>query len=418
MRRLPTARPARSPRRQQIDLLLLYLGSLAGVLVLFAVVVREGFQARQLADVRSHLSLIGEDFSSLPLPRPGTERDLQASHKDFATARQQVEWFVAGRPGPVARLGEVHTLGPLPKKMVGKGEVWQEGPDWIAMVLHSDVNPGVWIRVSENVEPLENRLRQLDVTLALAIALALLLSAGCAVLLARRAVAPLERSLSRLRQFSLDASHELRGPLAALAANAEMGLLEGGGEGASQLRRFEAIASATAQMERLVDDLLLLARQDEARLDAPQPVDFSAILDQQVALHRDGLQLKHQQLKLDLTPGLQVLGQPALLQRMVRNLLDNAMRYTPDGGQVSMQSYRRGGFVAFSVQDSGIGLSEEELPQVFDRFWRARADRPDGGSGLGLAIVSRICASHGGGIRVTSQPGEGSCFTVELPASS
>ena len=137
-----------------------------------------------------------------------------------------------------------------------------------------------------------------------------------------------------------------------------------------------------------------------------------------MALHRDAIELKRQTLTLDLTRGLQVLGQATLLNRLVRNLLDNAMRYTPEGGQVMVQSYRRGSFVVFSVQDSGIGLSEEELPQVFDRFWRARSDRSDGGSGLGLAIVSRICSSHGGGIRVTSQPGEGSRFIVELPTSS
>lgn len=417
-KRPPTARPARSLRRQQNELLVLYLGSLATVLLLFAAVVREGFQARQLADVRSHLRLIAEDFSGLPLPEAGTERDLQESRKDFATARQQVEWFRSGRPGAVARLGEVHPLGPLPKGLEGKRVTWQEGSDWIALVRASDRDPGVWIRVSEDLEPLENRLRQLDVTLAIAITIALLLSAVSALLLTRRAVAPLERSLQRLRQFSLDASHELRGPLAALAANAEMGLLAVAEAGPGQQRRFEAIASATAQMERLVDDLLLLARQDEERLDAPEPVDLSALLEQQISLHRDGLELKHQVLKQELTPGLQVLGQAALLQRLVRNLLDNALRYTPDGGLVSVRSQRRGGLVSFSVQDSGIGLTAEELPQVFDRFWRARSDRSDGGSGLGLAIVSRICASHGGSLQVTSEPGAGSCFTVDLPAIS
>ncbi len=417
-KRPPTARPARSLRRQQNELLLLYLGSLAAVLLLFAAVVREGFQARQLADVRSHLSLIAEDFSGLPLPEPGTERDLQDSRKDFATARQQVEWFVAGRPGAVARLGEVHTLGPLPRKLEGQRVTWQEGSDWIALVRPSDRAPGVWIRVSEDLEPLDNRLRQLDVTLAVAITMALVLSAFSALLLTRRAVAPLERSLQRLRQFSLDASHELRGPLAALAANAEMGLVAVAEAAPGQQRRFEAIASATAQMERLVDDLLLLARQDEERLEVPQAVDFSALLEQQITLYRDGLELKHQVLNLDLTPGLQVLGQAPLLHRLVRNLLDNAMRYTPEGGLVSVRSHRRGSWVVLSVQDSGIGLSEEDLPQVFDRFWRARSDRPDGGSGLGLAIVSRICSSHGGDIRVTSEPAQGSCFTVELPSSS
>jgi signal transduction histidine kinase len=103
---------------------------------------------------------------------------------------------------------------------------------------------------------------------------------------------------------------------------------------------------------------------------------------------------------------------------LVRNLLDNALRYTSDAGLVTVCSQRQDGLLSCSIQDSGIGLSAQELPQVFDHFWRARSDRPDGGSGLGLAIDSRICASHCGRIRVTSEPGEGSCFIVELPASS
>ena len=417
--RRPRSQPPldRSLRRQQTELLLLYLASLTGVLLLFALVVREVFEGNQLADVRSHLSLIAEDFSGLPLPAPGTERDLQESRKDFSTAHQQVEWFVHGRTDPVARLGEVHTLGPLPPRLPERSPLWQEGPGWIALVRRSDVSPGVRLRVSEGLEPMESRLGQLDLALAAAVLVALLLSGVTAVLLTRRAVRPLERSLGRLRQFSLDASHELRGPLAALAANAEMGLLDCDPGDATQHRRFGAIASATAQMGHLVDDLLLLARQDEERLADPEPVDLSFLLEQQMALHRDALTLRGQTLQPTLDPGLQVVGRPALLQRLVRNLLDNAIRYTPEGGQVSLRAQRRGATVTIAVQDSGIGLSADQLPRVFDRFWRASPDRAGGGSGLGLAICSSICAVHGGSIRVTSAPGAGSCFVVELPAA-
>jgi signal transduction histidine kinase len=400
-----------------VELLLLYLASLAGVLLLFAVVVREVFEGNQLADVRSHLSLIAEDFSGLPLPEPGTERNLQESRKDFTTAHQQVEWFVEGRPDPVARLGEVRTLGPLPPRRPDRRERWQDGPGWIALTRPSDLSPSVRLRVSEGLEPMEKRLRQLDLALAAAILVALLLSAVSAVLLTRRAVQPLERSLGRLRQFSLDASHELRGPLAALAANAEMGLLDCDPADAPQQRRFGAIASATAQMGHLVDDLLLLARQDEERLVDPHPVNLSSLLEQQITLHHDALTLRGQTLQAELDPGLQVVGQPALLQRLLRNLLDNAIRYTPEGGQVSLRGLRRGATVTIAVQDSGIGLSPDQLPRVFDRFWRASPDRAEGGSGLGLAICSSICAVHGGSIRVSSDPGAGSCFVVELPAA-
>ena len=416
-------RPAKLVQRQQLELWLLYLASLAGVLFLFALVLRGVFQQSQLATIRAALTVVSEDLASLPLPEPGSERDLQESRKDFATAHQQVEWFVKGVAVPVARLGEVRTIGPLPALAPGKRLLWQHGPDWIALVRPVDSAmveghaPGtVWLRVSEGLENTEAQLTQLDLALAASVGAAMLLSLLMARLLTQRAVQPLQRSLSRLRQFSLDASHELRGPLAALGANVEMALLESDPGLTPQRRRFEAIGLATAQMEQMVDDLLLLARQDEQRIEHAEPVDLSALMELQLDLIRDGLALRQQRLSIELECELIVLGQPILLQRLFRNLLDNAQRYTPDQGLVSVTAQRRGGLITVAVEDSGVGLTADQLPRVFDRFWRASPDRGDGGNGLGLAIASRICLAHGGSIRVTSQLGEGSCFLVDLPA--
>jgi signal transduction histidine kinase len=409
-------------RRQQLELLGLYLGSLAGVLLVFAVVVREGFRTIALADVRSQLNLIGEDVASLPLPQPGSERALRESHRDFSTAHQQVEWFVGDEPRPVVRLGEVRNLGPLPPRARGQRSVWQESPDTIAVVVPADADgldragsPQVWLRVSEGLEPLENRMRQLDLALLGAITLALLLSAASALVLARRVVEPLERSLRRLREFGLDASHELRGPLAALAANAEMGLLDCAEGETAQRRRFVAIASATDQMQGLVEDLLLLARQDESPLVQLQRLDLAQLVDQQLALYCDALALRQQQLQRDLQPGLEVMGQATLLHQLVRNLIDNAHRYCPEGASIRVRLWRRGRQACLEISDSGPGIAQEQLPRVFDRFWRASADRSDGGSGMGLAIAARITRSHGGDIRVSSAPGFGSSFLVQLP---
>ena len=404
---------------------LLYLGSLTAVLAVMALIVRAGFVAGEMADTRSQLLLIGEDLSTLPPPEAGLERSLQETRKDFATAHQQVEWFQTGRGAAIARLGELRSLGPLPKPVRGQTLIWQVGPDWIALVRPLDAAgqdsrgaPKVWLRISQGLEPVALRLQQLDLALAVAILVALVLSAATSLLLTRRAVQPLQRSLSRLRQFSLDASHELRGPLAALAANAEMGLIEADTLQPAQLRRFEAIASAAHQMEQLVNDLLLLARQDELRLELPQRLDLSLLLEQQLRLHRDGIALRRQELSVELQPGLMVQGQPSLLQRLFRNLLDNAQRYTLEGGTIAVHAHSRGQQVHVAVTDNGVGLKPEDLPLVFDRFWRASPDRGDGGSGLGLAIASRLCQAHGGSIQVSSRPGEGSRFEVVLPMAS
>ncbi len=417
-------RPAKTPQRQHRELWLLYVASLAGVLLLFALVLRGAFQQSQMALIRNDLMAIGEELSSQPPPKPGDKKELQRIHKDFAAAHQQVEWFVEGHRQPVARQGERRNLGPLPHRRSGQRFLWQQGPDWISLVRPVDLD-GVsgpsrgdgWLRISEGLESTEAQLHRLDASLTGAILLALLLSGVSARLISRRAVEPLEQSLSRLRQFSLDASHELRGPMAALAANAEMGLLETDAASPSQRRRFEAIASATSQMELLVEDLLLLARQDELRPERFQRLNLSALIDSQIALHRDGMDLRQHQVTVDVEAGLTVMGQASLLQRLLRNLIDNAIRYTPEPGTIGITAHRRGSLVSIAIQDTGIGLSDDHISMVFNRFWRASADRSDGGSGLGLAIASHICSAHGGSIRVTSQPGAGSCFVVELPAA-
>lgn len=424
----PTGRPARSLRRQQRELFLLYLGSLAALLLIVAAVVRGVSRQTELAELRSQLNLIGEDIASLPLPHAGQGQPLQNSQRNFTTSHKQVEWFVEGRQEPLARLGEARELGALPPRLPGQRIIWQEGPDWLALVRPVEVrgSRAVWLRISAGLEPVEEHLRQLDLALALAVLLALLLSGLCSWVLTRRAVQPLERSLERLRQFSLDASHELRGPLAALAANAEMGLLDcdsspTAAPGAApacddrQRRRFDAIASATEQMQQLVDDLLLLARQDTQRLESPGPLDLSLLVTQQLDLHRDGLALGEHPLTVAIEPDVKVLGQGPLLQRLVRNLLDNAQRYTPRGGAIGVALEAQSGKAVLAVSDAGVGLSAEELPRVFDRFWRASAERGRGGTGLGLAIAARICTAHGGTIQVSSRPGQGSCFRVELP---
>jgi signal transduction histidine kinase len=404
--------------------MLLYLGSLAGLLLIVAAVVRGVYRAGELADMRSRLVVIAESIADFPLPSSGSEATLQEARKDFASTHQQLEWFSGRMNRRLARLGELRDLGPLPKRNPRKKKIyWQEGADWLAVVRPVDAagsdfdgSPRIWLRVSESLEPTEARFHQLDLALALAVVLAFALSAAASLLLTRKAVQPLEMSLRRLRQFSLDASHELRGPLAALAANAEMGLLDGGSEPAQQRRRFEAIASATAQMEILVEDLLLLARQDEGRLDHPRPLDLCRLLEEQLDLHRDSFALRQQTLEAEIEPQLLVQGQATLLQRLLRNLLDNAQRYTPAGGTVSVQARRRGALITISISDTGMGLSPDQLPRVFERFWRASPDRSQGGAGLGLAIAHRISLAHGGSIRVTSQEGKGSCFLVELPA--
>ena len=218
-----------------------------------------------------------------------------------------------------------------------------------------------------------------------------------------------------MREFGLDASHELRGPLAALAANAEMGLLDCPDAESPQRRRFAAIASATDQMQRLVDDLLQLVRQEEGTVEQPSRLALAELVREQLALYGDAFALRRQQLESDLEDDLMVIGQANLSRQLIRNLLDNAHRYCPEQATVRVRLRRRGRLAFLEVSDDGPGIDQQALPRVFDRFWRASAHRGDGGSGMGLAIAASISRAHGGDIRVDSAPGQGSRFVVDLP---
>ncbi|MCT0226287.1 HAMP domain-containing sensor histidine kinase [Synechococcus sp. CS-1328] len=410
-------------RRYQRDLFLLYLSSLTGILLVMAIVVRGISRDGEWTGIREELTVVASELSQLPMPASATAASAQAIDRGFRQAHQQVEWFQAPGGGPLLRLGEPIRLAPLALPAPGATLLWQEGHTALALVRPlggEQGKPGVrsrptWLRVSTSLELMQQRLGHLDLALAAAVTVALLLCAVSAVVLTQAALRPLERHVDRLRQFSFDASHELRGPLAALAANIDMGLLEAPAEASNQRRRFEAMASAIDQMIQLVDDLLLVARHDGETIQHPSSVDLTRPLDQKVDLQRDGFTRDGLRLVTSLQEELFVNGQPVLLQRLFRNLLDNARRYTPRGGEIGLSAERRGGCAVVSVQDTGIGLRPEHMERVFDRLWRARPDRSGEGNGLGLAIASGICAAHGGRIEVSSEPGVGSCFRVFLP---
>jgi OmpR-family two-component system manganese-sensing sensor histidine kinase len=196
----------------------------------------------------------------------------------------------------------------------------------------------------------------------------LILSAACATLPVRKVVEPLERSLRRLREFELDASLELRGPLAAMAANAEMELLDCGAGDRAQRQYFGAIMSATDQLQRLVEDLLTMARQEQGEPHQVHSLDLGELVRQQVAIYNDALTLWGQRVQTDLESGLVVHGHAGLLHQLVRNLLDNAHRYSPEGSLIRGRVFRKRRQAFLEVSDEGPGISAEDLPRVFDRF--------------------------------------------------
>ena len=230
----------------------------------------------------------------------------------------------------------------------------------------------------------------------------------------------LEAAVARLSQFTADASHELRSPITLIRTTAEVAL--GQPRSAGQYRSaLDQVMTASLRMSKLVEDLLELARTDGCRAFLPfVEVDLRAVA---VEIHgrMQSLAAERNQVLVLRTPEepVSIPGNSAALRRLLIVLLDNALKFTPVGGDIELAVERIDDTTIVRVADSGIGMSAEVSAQVFERFYRADPSRsPEAGAGLGLAIAQAIARAHSATIKVASEPGAGSVFSVKFPRAT
>ena len=228
------------------------------------------------------------------------------------------------------------------------------------------------------------------------------------------------RRLEQMRtEFVANVSHELRTPLTSIRGFLET-LLDGAVEDPLTARRFlEIMVMETNRLTRLIDDLLQLSRLEDRRtVLRHERVDMATVVGRVVDIFQTRAQEKGVELGVEVEAHLPpVSGDPDMLAQVLVNLVDNAVKYTPEGGRITIRAGVVGGRLRVSVADTGVGIPEESLSRVFERFYRvdkARA-REQGGTGLGLAIVKHIVEAHGGRVWAQSEVGRGSTFTFELP---
>jgi heavy metal sensor kinase len=229
-------------------------------------------------------------------------------------------------------------------------------------------------------------------------------------------LARLDQSFETMRRFVQDASHELRTPLAVIRGEADVSLSRE--RSASEYRESLAtIQQESQRLSRLVDDLLNLARADAGRVHLRMEQLYLNDLLEECCRSMQPLAAAGQiDLACSVTEDVPFRGDEGLLRRMVMNLLDNAVRYTPPGGNVRATLDAHGPDVRICIADTGLGIPPEACPRVFERFYRAdeSRSREKDGFGLGLSIVKWIVESHHGTVELASQPGAGSTFTVRL----
>jgi two-component system phosphate regulon sensor histidine kinase PhoR len=221
------------------------------------------------------------------------------------------------------------------------------------------------------------------------------------------------------RDFLSNVSHELRTPLAsirALAETLEAGDVDPGAETEEFIRR---IRQQVDRMTTLVNELLDLSRIVSGAVSVvPEPIDLAALVAESASLMRQRAESEGVTIVAPQDHGLCVDGDRASLLRVVNNLLDNAIKYSPRGSTIAVEVRDEGELVAVAVRDDGPGIPQPELGRVFERFYKGDASRTQtaaGGVGLGLAIVKHVVRLHGGTVEVVSEPGDGATFTVRLP---
>jgi len=225
----------------------------------------------------------------------------------------------------------------------------------------------------------------------------------------------LEQAFEQQSRFVADAAHELRTPLATLRANLEV-IQQDPNTTLSDYREMVQVLDRTlSRMECLVEDLLLLAKGEKEV--QRETASLEVVLTQAVDEMKLLAQAHDVTLDLEVIGELVVLADTPLLARAVGNLIENGIRYNRPGGSVAVIGYREANGVVIQVKDTGVGISSEELPHIFERFYRVDRSRARyrGGAGLGLSITARIVQLHDGHIRVESAPGVGSTFTIWLP---
>jgi heavy metal sensor kinase len=230
----------------------------------------------------------------------------------------------------------------------------------------------------------------------------------------------LERSFAEIRRFTADASHELRTPLTAIRTEAEVAI----GKSLSIADYQHLLGSILEECERLTrltDQLLMLSREDAGSArPVCEPLDLTALLENVVDTMRPLADAKGLNLQSKANGVIRINGDDARLRQVFYNLLDNAIKYTAQGGQIDICLEKKDRAAIVTLHDTGIGIPPEHLPRVFDRFYRVdpARSREQGGTGLGLSIAKTIIMAHGGKIELTSVPDHGTTCAVTLPTES
>jgi len=400
-------------RKIQYKLLVSYILVWTSILVVFGTAVKFFFTRSLSKQLTEKLTSLGQTASvSAELKQGHLQIDSDFQNQELLAHAQSLQWFDT----------QDHLIAQQGKILLNQSLQNQQLPNIKAIILPIFDNDNKqligYVRVAQSLEEFDETIRKLDLGLGGGIIIALILSSLGGVFLIHQAMEPIENSFQRLKQFTADASHELRSPLMVIKSNVAVALKYPEGMRVSDAQKLQAIASATQQMSQLIEDLLLLARSGKNQHQTWQLIDLNSILYNLIEILQIQAAKKQIHLEIETVENLFLLGDSIQITRLFRNLIDNALQYTSSSGKVKIKTSLVNQSIIVRIEDTGIGIAPEHREQIFERFWQVDTARSyhSGGSGLGLAIAQSIAREHNGLISVKSELGVGSCFTVCLGA--
>ncbi|MGF1600825.1 MAG: sensor histidine kinase [Thermosynechococcaceae cyanobacterium] len=383
-------------------------------------------------------SLVVDANAPMAVDRINLEASFGSPPEAVEDDRIDLEWY---GPNGVLLWSTFKDPIDVPIRLNPGGVTVEISPDYWLRQITRKLTDGKdvigFLRVSHPWFEVTKPARQLFIDLGVGTSLLIGLVAAVGWFLSRLAIEPIQESYQQLKQFTADASHELRNPIALIQTNVQVALTEAESDPQEQRQQLLVVERLTQRLGRLVDDLLFLARQDGGVGQMQmQPCPLDALLMQVV--EEQGAIAITKQIKLSLDLGdpdtssgeelYTLQGDYDQLARLFTNLVSNGLQYTPMGGavEVRLQQIQRQGFpyLQVDISDTGIGISETALPHLFRRFYRVDPARKksavlsESGTGLGLAIAQTITENHNGQLQVASQVNEGTTFTLLLPQYS
>ncbi len=292
------------------------------------------------------------------------------------------------------------------------------------LTLEKNIRDSVEENVGEHrmqMDTIRGTTDRLQFTLALSDALILVLISSLSYLLAGKTLEPIVKVFQTQKQFSADASHDLRTPLAIMRTDIEVTLSDTHKTPGQYKKTLESNLEEVEHMSRIVENLLLLSRlENEKKIDMMQAIKLSVFTEKIVEKFEEQARAKHITLTFASRETGSIFGVPTDLERALYNILQNAIHYTSVKGKISVEVLRHEDNMHVTIADSGIGIREEDVLLVFDRFFKASNSRNEyaAGSGLGLPIAQEIIQAHGGTLALQSVLGEGTTVTIALPKTA